>query len=76
MANKLVQNPVEVYYGISHTVLSIARQSGGAKINGSEYLYFPDKNALVRDDLIKVLKKYLKSGSAFEDFFKKDGNGK
>ena len=42
-----------IFENISLTQLSIARHYGGMKINGVEYFYIPDKNALLRKDWMK-----------------------
>ena len=65
----LPRNPVEVYYNISKTQLSVARYYRGVKIDGSEYYYFSIIDALVRIDLKIPLAKHLKQGGKFDDFF-------
>jgi hypothetical protein len=42
-----------IFEGISLSQLSIARHYGGMKINGVEYVYIPDKDALLRKDWVK-----------------------
>ena len=49
---------MKIYHNISQTPLSIARYSGGIKINGEEFIYDPKNDALV---LKKDLKKYRAS---------------
>jgi len=46
--------------GVSYTQFSIARHYGGCKIDGKFYTYFPDDDLLVRDDVIKFVKKLEK----------------
>lgn len=46
-------NPVEIYYNISHTQLSIARHYGGLKVNGSMYEYDAEQDRLIRSDIAK-----------------------
>jgi hypothetical protein len=46
--------------GVSHTQFSIARFSGAIKFNGENYTYFPDTDELVRDDVLRWLKKSKK----------------
>jgi hypothetical protein len=47
-----------LFENVSLTQLSIARHYGGAKIQGVEYFYIPDKDALLRKDWMK---KYAES---------------
>ena len=46
-------NPIERYYNISHSQMSIARHYGGMKVNGSEYHYNAENDSLVRRDIWK-----------------------
>jgi len=66
MANK---PEAKAYFGVSHSQLSIAKHYGGAKLNGVEYKYYQEHDALVRADLVSKLKKHIKSGNTFESFF-------
>jgi len=43
--------------GVSHTIFSVSRHYGGATIDGKSFVYFPDEDLLVRDDVIKFVKK-------------------
>jgi hypothetical protein len=52
-------NPFLIGYA-SSGFFSIARHFGGIKYNGSHYMYFPDTDELVRDDVLRWLKKYRK----------------
>lgn len=45
---------------VSQTHLSIARYYGGCKIDGKTYTYFPEDDLLVRDDVLKFVKKLEK----------------
>ena len=51
-------NPVEIYYNISHTQLSIARHYGGLKVNGSMYEYDSEQDRLIRSDIAKRDEKF------------------
>ena len=47
-------------YGIvdvSRSQFSIARHYGGIKYNGDEYVYFPETDELIRDDVLRWQKK-------------------
>ena len=41
----------------SKGMFSIARHYGGVKFNGWSYIYIPEHDELVRDDIVKWLKK-------------------
>ena len=45
----------KVFLNISKTVLSVARYSGVAKIDGVEYLYLPTEDALMWKGLVKAV---------------------
>jgi hypothetical protein len=45
---------------VSHGMFSIARHYGGAKVQGQSYTYIPNSDELVRDDVLKFLKKSKK----------------
>ena len=50
-------------YGITNvrmTQFSIARHYGAIKFNGDTFIYFPDTDELVRDDVLKWKKKSQK----------------
>ena len=47
--------------GVSNTQLSVARYFGGCKFQGRNYLYLPETDELLRDDVVKWLKKYRKA---------------
>jgi hypothetical protein len=53
--------PQLLYRHISHGQLSIARYSGGARINGCYYVYNPITDELLRDDAVKSLAKMRKA---------------
>jgi hypothetical protein len=42
---------------VSHTQFSIARYSGCCRINGEIYTYLPGTDELIRNDVLKWLKK-------------------
>lgn len=50
--------------GVSYGYFSVARHYGGATMNGSSYTYIPDSDELVRDDVLKAVKKLRKKASA------------
>ena len=54
----------KVVFNVSTSIFSIARHSGGAKIQGKMFIYDPINDALIRNDLMKT---YKKCGS-FEKF--------
>lgn len=56
---------------VSHSQLSIARFSGGARINGVDYVYIPHLDILIQK---KHFKEYAKLG--YEQFKKFIQNGK
>lgn len=51
---------MKVILNVSHTPLSIARHSGGAKVNGLEYTYIPPFDALILKSLVKPYNKFCK----------------
>jgi len=58
------------YSNVSMTQLSIARYSGGAKINGKHFIYNPKDDSLIRADVLKYvakLKKEAKQASRNKD---------
>jgi hypothetical protein len=44
--------------GVSHTPFSISRYSGGCKFNGFKFTYNPKADELVRDDVLKWVRRY------------------
>ena len=44
--------------GVSQSQLSIARYYGGCKFQGQNYSYLPITDELLRDDVVKWLKKH------------------
>jgi len=52
---QLPDNPPWLYRNVSQTQLSIARFSGGCRVNGRMYYYNPLTDELVRDDVLKWL---------------------
>jgi hypothetical protein len=52
--------------GVSHGQFSIARHSGGISYNGRHYTYIPATDELVRDDVVKWLKKKRKENKPAE----------
>lgn len=63
--------PAIIIENVLHSQLSIARFSGGARINGVEYIYVPHRDILVQH---KYWKQYAKLG--YEQFKKFIQNGK
>ena len=49
--------------GVSHTQFSVARHYGGATVNGWAYAYLPDTDELIRQDVMKWLKRRRKMES-------------
>ena len=49
------------YRDVSHTQLSIARHSGGTTINGKRFTYIPETDELIRDDVLKAIKKHAET---------------
>lgn len=43
--------------GVSTSMLSVARYSGGCKYNGDSYVYIPHTDELVREDVLKWINK-------------------
>ena len=60
-------NPVEIYEGVTHTQLSVAKFTGGLTVNGSQYKYFPKEDTLVRKDKVKEYKEKLRAGVPSND---------
>lgn len=50
------ENPI-IIPNITGSYFSIARYSGGAVINGKTYIYYPERDILVRSDWDKFFKK-------------------
>ena len=48
------------YANVSQTQLSIARYSGGCKVNDKHYIYNPADDSLIREDIVKWLVKLMK----------------
>jgi hypothetical protein len=43
------------YMDVSHTQLSLARESGGCTVQGRHYVYFPEHDELWRDDILALV---------------------
>ena len=41
---------------VTQSYFSIARHYGACKIEGREFIYFPEDDILVRDDVVKFIK--------------------
>ncbi len=48
------------YANISQTMLSVALHYGGATVNGYHYVYAPDADALIRSDVLNLVRKRRK----------------
>ena len=48
------------YMDVSHTQLSLARQSRHALVNGWHYTYFPASDELWRDDIVQMVHRWRK----------------
>lgn len=51
-----MSEPVEKYYHVSQSQLSIARHYGGLSINGYFYIYNPEEDTLTLDKALKKRK--------------------
>ena len=49
------------YANVSQTQLSIARFSGGCKVQGKHYIYNPADDSLMREDIVKWLVEQMKA---------------
>jgi hypothetical protein len=49
------------YSNVSFTQLSIARHFGGLEVQGKYYLYNPDDDSLIREDVVKWIVKKRKA---------------
>ena len=54
--------------GVSHTQFSIARHYGGATFNGWAYIYLPDTDELIRQDVMKWLNRHRKMESKQSEY--------
>lgn len=54
------------YPNVSMSQLSVARYYGGCKVNGQDYTYNPADDSLIRNDVIRFLKKLAKKKPAAE----------
>lgn len=59
-SNLPIDTPFLIGY-VSSGFFSVARYSGGIIYNGKQYTYFPETDELVRDDVLKWLKKYRRN---------------
>ncbi len=58
----------KIILNVSAGQLSIARISGGAKVNGAEYFYIPPHDALMCKTLVKAYNAHRKTGGTFAEF--------
>jgi len=56
-ASELARETPFLIRGVSQSHFSIARFYGGADFNGSHYTYLSDTDELIRDDVLKFVKK-------------------
>lgn len=66
-ASGLPQSPVIAMGFVSYTQMSIARHFGGMKYQGKQYIYLPEADQLVRDDVLKWLNKESQKKPANND---------
>ena len=52
--------------GINLTQFSVARFYGGMSYNGASYIYLPETDELIRDDVVKWLAKLRKAAKTKE----------
>jgi len=52
------------YANVSMTLLSIARHYGGATVQGKHFVYNPDDDSLIREDVVKWIAKKRKTAKA------------
>lgn len=57
IAEKLPRDTPYAIRGVSQGMFSVARHYGGATYNGASYTYMPETDELVRDDVVKAVKK-------------------
>ena len=48
------------YRDVSNSLLSLARHYGGTTVNGKHFVYFPETDELIRDDVLAFLHKRRK----------------
>lgn len=51
------------YPQVSMTQLSVARHFGGATVQGKHYTYNPTDDSLIRDDVLKWVRKRVKQSA-------------
>ena len=59
-ASKLPADTPFLICGVSMSYFSIARHYGGCKVQGRTYTYLPGSDELIRDDVLKFVKKLRK----------------
>jgi len=52
--------------GASRTIFSVARHYGGCKISGKHFVYNAEDDSLIREDVVKWVKKRKKQGDGNE----------
>ena len=63
-SSKLTRETPYVMRDVTHGMFSVARYYGGANYNGASYTYMAPTDELVRDDVVKWIKKRRKAAIA------------
>ena len=69
-SSDLPKDPPFLVRGVSHTQFSVARHYGGATFNGWSYVYLPATDELIRQDVMKWLKRRRKMESKQSELIK------
>ncbi len=59
-SSKLSRSTPFLIQGVSNSYLSVARHYGTANYNGSRYTYLPETDELIRNDVLKWVRKFRK----------------
>ena len=60
-AQVLHKNSPYAISGVSGSMFSLARYTGGIRVSGFDYTYLPAHDECVRDDVLKMVKKMRKA---------------
>lgn len=63
--NKKPPAPILIFNVSKQPYLSIGRHYGGIKYWGYSYIYYPEKDAYIRQDYVKVFNKMKKNWDEF-----------
>lgn len=63
--------PILIFNVTQQPFLSIGRHYGGVRAWGYEYHYYPDKDAYIRKDYVKLFNKLKKNWELFTEEVKK-----